>query len=199
MHRRHRYARRQLNLLEAEALPAQPPHFGHFGRGKAGSSRFFRTTGLPRFDALGKAYPLLLGDSGQNSDDGLPEKACAVKILLGEGLERHTGYIQALKMIERFAYPFPAEAVQAPEQHHVETPLVGVEKELLELRPFGRAAAFLVAVLLINEVAQPLGEGAQFEELVIIGLALIAGGDAGIDGGFSHSKKVALRCFPFTS
>ena len=64
-------------------------------------------------------------------------------------------------MVQRLSHPLPTEAVQAPEQYHVEAPLVGIGKELLERGTLGIAAAFMVAVLLIDGVAQPLGEGAQ--------------------------------------
>jgi hypothetical protein len=48
-------------------------------------------------------------------------------------------------------------------------PLAGVEQELPERGPLGRPAAPLVAVLLIDDAARPLGKGAQLKKLVVIG------------------------------
>ena len=93
-------------------------------------------------------------------------------------------------MVERLANPFAAEAVQAPEQHYFEAPLVGISKELLKPRSLGRAAAFLVTALPIDCVAHPLGEGAQLQELVVDGLALVAGRHASINGGGGHATKI---------
>ena len=93
-------------------------------------------------------------------------------------------------MIQGFGHALAAEAVEAPEQHHVEAPLVGIEKQLLKRGALGGTAAFLVAVLLIDGVAQPLGKGPQLVELVVVGLALVAGADAGVEGSCHLTKYV---------
>lgn len=82
-----------------------------------------------------------------------------------------------------FSPVLSAKEVQAAEQHHVETPLVGIEKELLGLEPLSRTATFLVAVLSVDRIAQALGKGTQFKELVVVGLAFVTSRDTGIDAG----------------
>ena len=57
----------------------------------------------------------------------------AIKTLLRERLELHPRPHEPLQVIECLGYPFPAKTVQAPEQHDIETTLVGIGKELLEL------------------------------------------------------------------
>lgn len=89
-------------------------------------------------------------------------------------------------MVERLGNPFATKAVEDPEQHRVEAPLVSVKEELLELGPLSTAAAFLVAVLFIVNVNQPLGEGSQLAQLVVVGLALVTGAYAGIDGSYNY-------------
>lgn len=71
-------------------------------------------------------------------------KSCSVKDL--------TGHIQALEVAECFVNSFPTKAVQAPEQHEAETPLVSIGKEVLKLVPLGGTAAFLVVVLMIDRM-----------------------------------------------
>ena len=71
-------------------------------------------------------------------------KSCSVKDL--------TGHIQALEVAECFAHSFPTKAVQAPEQHEAETPLVSIGEEVLKLVPLGGTAAFLVVVLMIDRM-----------------------------------------------
>lgn len=57
-------------------------------------------------------------------------------------------------MVKRFGHAFATEAVEAPKQHHIEAPLVSIDRELLELRPLTAAPALLVAVLLIAGCSQ---------------------------------------------
>jgi hypothetical protein len=61
------------------------------------------------------------------------EQVSAIGVLLREGIDLHAGCGELLLVGERFSYALAAEAVQTSKQHHVEVPLVGVEKELLEL------------------------------------------------------------------
>ena len=68
---------------------------------------------------------------------------------------------------------------------------MGIGQHPLEMGALGGAAAFLVAVLLLDGVAQPLGEGPQLAELVVVGLALVMGRDAGLDGG-GYDKGITL-------
>lgn len=190
MHGRHGYAGRRLNLLKTEPFPSQAAQFGHHVRGQRRATGGFAAAGLARFDAFGEAYPFLLGDSGQKANDCLAEHTRAVEVLLGEGLELHAGRREPLQVVERFGHALAAEAVEAPEQHHVEAALVGIGEELLELRPLSAAAAFLVAVLLIDGVAQPLGKGAQFAQLVVVRLAFVFGRDAGVDGNIHYTTVI---------
>lgn len=105
VHGGHGYASGLLNLLEAQALAAQAPDFGHFGGRKLGTSRFLCTARLPGLNALGEAHPLLLGDRGQDGDDGLLEQARAVEVLLRKGFELHASHLQALEVVQRLPTP----------------------------------------------------------------------------------------------
>ena len=50
----------------------------------------------------------------------------AIKILLPERLKLHPSCCEPLQIIEFLGYPFPAKAVQTPEEHDIETTLVGI-------------------------------------------------------------------------
>lgn len=65
--------------------------------------------------------------------------------------------------------------------------LVGIGKELLALGTVGRAARLLFGVLLIDGVAVGLGVSAQVGQLVVGGLALVLGRNAGIEGNCHYS------------
>lgn len=84
--------------------------------------------------ALAQAHPLLLGQRGQYRDDGLFEQPGRVEVLLGKRLEAHAPAFELVQVLERRQRPLAAEAVEAPEQHQVEAPPVGIGKQRLELR-----------------------------------------------------------------
>jgi hypothetical protein len=69
---------------------------------------------------------------------------------------------------------------------------VGIDEELLKLGPLCAAPAFLVAVLLIDGVAQARSKSAQFAELVLVGLAFVFGRNAGVNGG-RYSSLLRLK------
>ena len=142
-----------LNLFKAQALSAQAADLSHYIVSYRRAARLLVTTSLPSLDALREAGALLLSDSGEKTNDGFPKHARAIKVLLGEGLELHAGRREPLQMIECLGHTLAAEAVEAPEQHYIEASLVSIEKKLLELGSLGSAAAFLVAILLIDGVA----------------------------------------------
>ena len=96
MHGGDGYACRHLNLFEAQTLSPQPANLFHFRSGERGAAGLLIAAGLPGFDALREAHPLLFGNGGKNGNDSIPEYACAVEVLLDEGLELHARRVQAL-------------------------------------------------------------------------------------------------------
>lgn len=77
---------------------------------------------------------------------------------------------------------------------------MSIKEKLLELGPLGAAPAFLVAVLFIDGVTQPLGKGAQLTELILVGLALVFGRDAGVDGNSQIVTDLKLKPYsPLTA
>lgn len=50
------------------------------------------------FDAVGQPHPLLFGNGSQDGDEGVPEHAGAVKVLLSEGLELYPGHMEVLQV-----------------------------------------------------------------------------------------------------
>jgi hypothetical protein len=68
------------------------------------------------------------------------------------------GRLELLQLVEHFGHALAAELVQASEQNPAKTALVGIEKELRELRPFCAAPTCLVTILRLDGVAQPRGK-----------------------------------------
>lgn len=74
----------------------------------------------PQFNIRGNYKTSFLSDfghGGQDGDDGLLKNASAIKVLLGVGFEAHAVALQSIKVLQRRAGAFAAEAVKALEQH----------------------------------------------------------------------------------
>lgn len=113
MHRRYGYAGSHLNLFKAEPFPSHAAQFGHYLLRQCSMTSCLATARLPSLDALRK--PLLLGNGGQQADNGFTEHPRAVEVLLCEGFELHASCCALLQVVERFGHAFAAEAVEALE------------------------------------------------------------------------------------
>src|SRR5262249_23513089 len=102
---------------------------------------------------------------------------------LGKRVKCHAVAVQTLQVHDRLDHPLAGEAVQRPEQHHVELATVGVVEQLGELpAAFGTLpAGFMFDILGGNLMPRP---GAPFpltDELVFRILPAVVGAYSGVN------------------
>lgn len=127
--------------------------------------------------------PFLLGDCRQDREHSVPKDAYTPQVLLFEAPPVNSILRKALKMLKSFQDSFTTEPIKRPEQHHVELLLGSIGKKPLECIAITPAAAGTIDVLAANLPAFipfPVGELAQFLQLVFAVLALVASGHTSI-------------------
>src|SRR5262245_60832384 len=130
---------------------------------------------------LAEPDALLLGDHRQDREHRVFEDAHRIEILLGEGSPVNAVLGEALEMLKGFEHALTAEAVEAPEEHHVELALAAVGEKLLELFTVAALAAGAIDVLMDHRPVLRRGELPELLKLIGHILPAVAGADSGIE------------------
>src|SRR6478672_4556654 len=126
------------------------PLLNEFGRdGRASELNTFglllRECPLRRFSNIDQA---LVRQSGHQRNDGISHWAGGVERRFCVGAKAYVVLPQLLQMLERWQHSFPAEAVERPEDEHIEATLVGGLQHRLKSRSLVSTTRFLIEELL---------------------------------------------------
>src|ERR1700759_5264438 len=116
----------------------------------------------PCLYALADSDPLLLRYGGKDADDGLTEDASRVQILFCKATPVNSIARQPLEMVQRLDRSLTAQAIQTPEQQHVELATAGGLEHALELLPVASFSTGVVPVLMHDRPALSSSEQMVF-------------------------------------
>ena len=122
------------------------------------------------------SHRFLLRQYRQQGNDDFTKQPGTIDVLLRETFPLNTVARQPPKVLQSVCRTFPAEAIQRPKEHHVETLLVRILEQMLEVSPICGTPRLLIGVLLADRPAR-LGchKAAKLEKLVLHVLAFVFG------------------------
>jgi len=134
--------------------------------------------------ALREPVTFLLGNGGENRDDGILEHAGGVEVLLAVALEGDAVGVKLAQILVSFVDALADEAIERPEQDAIELAAGSCGEHGLELDPVAVFTARLVDIFVYNLPLLALAVISELAELVERILSLVFGADSGINGAF---------------
>jgi hypothetical protein len=111
-----------------------------------------------RSDSLRDTDAFLFSDPGRNRDHQLPRRSRGAKVLLGETDKLNPVRSKPFDVLERFGDAFAGQAIQSPNEDHIESTLCCISEHPLKLHSIRSATAFVVDVFVSYFPAVPFGE-----------------------------------------
>ncbi len=138
--------------------------------------------GLPGPDPFADPLPLLLGDPGEDGDEEIPHGPAGIEPRLLMAYDPDARCPELLYVPGHGPDPFAAQAVERPDQKHVELPPVRADEDGGQRGPVTSGPARRVHVHAHHVQAETVRPAPEL--VLLVGRRLVFGGDADVEGGF---------------